>query len=163
MSPRILWLLVVPALVFPALVAAVDVGQTAPAFELPRVSGEGRVSLASLRGKVVVIDFWASWCQPCIRAFPELDQIQQRYGSRGVQVLAVSIDDEVASARRALGSESHQFTALHDPGMSMAGRYGIGGALPATVIVDREGTVRFVRTGGAVEPAELRRVIESLL
>lgn len=156
------WFLVVAIVLIPAAVLAVEVGQAAPDFDLPTVAGGQRVALQSLRGKVVVIDFWASWCQPCVRALPELDAIQQAYGARGVQVVAISIDEEVATAARILGS-GHRFTAVHDAGAAVAERYGVGDSLPATVVVDRQGTVRFVRIGGAVEPAQLRRVIESHL
>lgn len=156
-------LLVTCLLIAPAVVGAVEVGQPAPAFSLPRVGSGAPVSLGSLRGQVVVIDFWASWCRPCIEAMPELDRLTRELGPRGLQVLAVSIDEEASAAEGALGSGSHAFTPLHDGDSAVAERYGVGGSLPATVVIDRQGRVRLFRAGGAVEPAELRRLVESLL
>lgn len=149
--------------ILPAVVAAVEVGRPAPAFDLPNIDGGGNVSLQSLKGKVVVIDFWASWCGPCIKAMPELDALQQHYGSKGVQVVAISIDEELASARGKLKQGSHRFLPLHDADSAVAGRYGVGEALPSTIVIDRQGTVRFAKIGGAVPAAELRRIVESLL
>jgi peroxiredoxin len=163
MQTRTSTVVLVGALVsIPAIAIAVEVGQPAPSFDLPSLVGGQRVALASLRGKVVVVDFWASWCQPCIRALPELDALQQQYGARGLQVVAISIDEEAATAIGALGT-GHLFTALHDADSFVAERYGVGDALPATVVIDREGTVRLFRTGGAVDPALLRGAIEPLL
>jgi peroxiredoxin len=151
------------ALLVPAIVGAVEVGQAAPDFALQRISGSGQVSLQSLRGKVVVLDFWASWCQPCVRALPELDQLKRDLGPRGVEVLAVSIDEELTSAQRVLGSSPRAFVPLHDPTSSVSERYGVGDALPATVVIDRQGRVRFFQSGRAVDAARLRSVVQSLL
>ena len=161
---RRLWLALAVLVFIPSLVLAIEVGHPAPAFELPSLNPGGpRVSLASLRGKVVVIDFWASWCHPCVQALPELDSLQQQYAARGLQVLAVSVDEESGPALQVLGSGTHRFTSLHDADSSVSGQYGIDSTLPATVVIDRQGTVRFYRNGGATDPAELRRIIEPLL
>jgi thiol-disulfide isomerase/thioredoxin len=147
----------------PLAVGAVEVGAQAPAFTLPSLEGGSQVSLASMRGSVVVIDFWASWCQPCIAAFPELDAMARDLGPRGLKVLAVNIDDEAATARAKLGGARHLFTPLHDGGAKVANQYGVGDALPATVVVDRQGVVKLFRSGGAVEASQLRRLVTSLL
>ncbi len=155
-------LLVAASILLPAVVWAVQVGQPAPAFSLPPVAGGENVTLESMKGKVVVLDFWASWCRPCIKAFPELSSIQQHYGAKGVKVITVSIDEEVASARAKIG-KGQQFLPLHDGDQAVAERYGVGDSLPATIVIDRTGTVRFAKIGGSVPPAKLRQVIESLL
>lgn len=147
----------------PAIVAAVEVGQQAPGFSLNRLQGDGQVSLQSLRGKVVVVDFWASWCRPCVQALPELDQLQRDLGPRGLQVVAVSIDEEASSAQRILGTSPRAFIPLHDSDSSVSERYGVDGTLPATAVIDRQGRVRFFQAGRAVEAARLRSLVQSLL
>jgi peroxiredoxin len=147
----------------PAIVAAVEVGQPAPQFSLPAVDGGAQVSLASTRGSVVVLDFWASWCQPCLAALPELDAMARELGPRGLKILAINIDEDAASARAKLGKAPHLFTPLHDGASKVATQYGVGDALPATVVIDRQGVVKLFKTGGAVEPAQLRKVVGSLL
>jgi thiol-disulfide isomerase/thioredoxin len=151
-------LMVIVASILPAASDALNEGQDAPPFRLPLVTGQGAQELSSLRGKVVVIDFWASWCRPCLHALPELDQLQREFGPR-IKVLAVSIDDELASARQALGPGPRAFAALHDPGGAIASRYGVDGALPATIVVDQRGKVRFFRRGGNVDARRLRRSV----
>lgn len=159
-GPAFLAVLVVA---IPAIVAAVEVGQPAPQFALPAVDGGAQVSLASVRGSVVVLDFWASWCQPCLAALPELDAMARELGPRGLKILAINIDEDVASARAKLGKAPHLFTPLHDGASKVAAQYGVGDALPATVVIDRQGVVKLFERGGSVEPAQLRKLVTSLL
>lgn len=155
--------LCVMLLSIPAIAGAVSVGQRAPQFSLPEVSGGGQTSLAKLKGSVVVIDFWASWCAPCLKAIPELDAMQRELGPRGLKVLAVSIDEEVSSARNALKGKQLAVTVLHDSGAKVAEQYGVGDSIPATVVIDREGKVRLFKKMGVVERSQLRRLINKLL
>ncbi len=157
-----LYILIVALIALPVMVFALEVGKNAPAFSLRDLNGRS-VSLASLRGKVVVIDFWASWCRPCVQAFPELAALQREYGNRGLAVLAVSIDENIASARRATQNGRYPFTFLHDNRGTVAGRYGVNERLPATIVVDRQGKVKLARFGAATDVAALRSLIRSLL
>ena len=79
--------------------AAVDVGQPAPLFALPTAAGD-TVGLERLRGKVVYVDFWASWCGPCRRSFPWMNEMQRRYGSHGLSIVAINVDKKRADKEK---------------------------------------------------------------
>jgi peroxiredoxin len=117
------------------------VGARAPAFSLPRLEGKGSVSLASLRGKTVVLNFFASWCGPCKREAPDLESLWRRYRSDGVVVLGVDSGDARGSARRFLGAHGVTYPIVFDPGQTLAlGPYSLPG-LPVTYVLNPQGRV----------------------
>lgn len=131
--------------------ASVSVGDEAPAFTLADRDG-GRVALAELRGHVVCLDFWATWCASCKAALPELDAMARRAGYEDVRFVAVNIDRDHALAAKFLAQHlpSPVLTMLHDPGGSVLARYGAGG-MPALYLIDRDGVVRHVESGYTTE------------
>jgi cytochrome c biogenesis protein CcmG/thiol:disulfide interchange protein DsbE len=117
------------------------VGAPAPGFSLSRLDRTGKLSLASLRGKTVVLNFWASWCEPCKREAPALEQLWRRYRGSNVVVLGVDSNDTSRDARRFLGAHGITYPVVSDPGgLVAANRYGIG-ALPVTYVLDARGRV----------------------
>lgn len=127
---------------YPALPAA---GSIAPDFVLK--SGSGRnIRLSELRGQVVLINFWASWCGPCRQELPLLEKLQQRYRSAGFTLLAISIDDNRKNADAMLGKLGVKLAPLYDTEKRAAKRYDVD-TMPATLIVDRDGRVRYVHRG----------------
>jgi thiol-disulfide isomerase/thioredoxin len=130
------------------LVKPMTAGGEAPAFALPRIGPGGalgeRVALAGSRGKVTVIDFWATWCKPCLAAMPRLDQLARSHPD--VAVIAINIDD-AAAARALFDQRGYRMTLVADDG-DASERYGVS-AIPHTVIVDRRGVVREVVRGEA--------------
>ena len=117
--------------------------------------------LAAPPAGVMIIDFWASWCQPCRAALPELNAIAQRYAADGVQVVAVNIDKARAPADAFLKTyvPAPAMTLLRDPGGSGLARYGASG-MPALYVVDQGGVVRLVESGFTVEKL---RTVEALV
>lgn len=117
------------------------VGAKAPAFSLPRLEGKGNISLASLRGKTVVLNFFASWCHPCKREAPDLESFWRRYRSDGVIVLGVDSGDTKGSARSFLNAHGVTYPIVFDPGEKLAyGSYALPG-LPVTYVLNPQGRI----------------------
>jgi cytochrome c biogenesis protein CcmG/thiol:disulfide interchange protein DsbE len=121
---------------------AVDKGATipAPAFSLPRVQGSGRLSLASLRGKVVVLNFWASDCIPCKEEQGELNRLAAKWRSKGVVFLGIDEVELRSFARRYLEHYDVKYESVADGSGSLAGKFGVTGT-PETFFIDRRGRV----------------------
>jgi thiol-disulfide isomerase/thioredoxin len=121
------------------------------------------VALADLRGKVVLVDFWASWCVPCRQSFPWLGEISQRYAGSGLVVVAISLDKSRASAVSFLSQHPAPFVVAFDPAGKTAEAFAVG-AMPSSFLLDRQGRVVYSHAGfdsrdtGAVEN-EIRKVV----
>jgi cytochrome c biogenesis protein CcmG, thiol:disulfide interchange protein DsbE len=115
-----------------------EVGQLAPAITLPGLHGE--TSLATLKDKVVLVDFWASWCVPCRQSFPWLNQMQAKYGARGLQVVGVNVDAQRADAETFLAEVPVQFLIGFDAAGDTPKRYAVKG-MPTSVLVGADGRV----------------------
>ena len=126
-------------------------------FGLAGVPGE-------LSGRVVLVDFWASWCAPCKASFPALDDLQRTYAGRGFTVLAVSVDDDPRKMKDFLAAHPVSFPVVHDARQQLVAAAGIE-AMPTSFLIDRAGTIRFAHAGFKPEtsPAELAAEIERLL
>ncbi len=125
-------------------------------------SGE-TLSLASLRGAVVVVDFWASWCVPCRDAMPFYEALYQAHRDAGLRVVSVSVDEDEALARRFLEAAPVSFDVLWDDGHELAARLALE-AMPTSFILDRRGVVRAIHTGFFDRTGDDTRVlVEALL
>lgn len=124
------------------------INQKAPEFTLKDLSGK-TVSLNDYRGKVVFIDFWASWCPPCKKEFPEINKFIQKYKDSDVAVLAVNVDKRRANVDDFLSQLpqlSKKMVVLLDTESSVISSYNAK-AMPTSFIVDKEGVIRFVHFG----------------
>ena len=115
------------------------VGRAAPAFALPPVGGGASVTLESLRGKPVVVNFWATWCVPCFQEHPALLAAARRMGS-DVQFLGIVYDDEEAKVRSFLAERGQAYPSLLDDGARTAIAYGVAG-VPETYFIDPQGRI----------------------
>ncbi len=123
-----------------------------------------RVDVAADRGKVRVVEFWASWCEPCRDAFPFLDALLAERGGDGLAVYAVSFDEDPAQVRLFLEQVPVRFTVLWDKGGERLGAPYDVRRLPTSFLVDRKGIVRFVHEGyDEAIAGEMRRQVEALL
>lgn len=132
--------------VFALPVQAIDSGEAAPKFTAKALRGDGNLSLDAYRGKVVYLDFWASWCAPCLSALPALDQLRQEFGSRGFEVLAVNVDRNPADALALLARRPVGYRSISDPEGSLPRRFGVE-TMPTSFLIDRDGMVRYVHRG----------------
>src|SRR5439155_21673971 len=130
-------------------------GPTAPALVLKRLDGDGSVSLASLRGKAVVVNFWASWCGPCKDEAHRLEAAWQRFRSRGVVFLGVDAQDFSSDARTFVGRYGVTYPIVHDGPGSTLGHWGVTG-FPETFFVDRRGRL-VAKVTGPVKDGELEQ------
>ena len=153
-----------PATALLALLACVSLsgatGSTpaAPDFKLTNRAG-GETTLAGLRGQVVMINFWASWCGPCRQEFPALDQIYAKYKPMGFTLVGINVESERADAERFLGTQKVSFPILFDPQNAVSGSYGVK-AMPTTILVDRQGRVRWQHM--AYKPGDEAKYIEQV-
>lgn len=102
--------------------------------------------LQAQRGRVVYVDFWASWCVPCRESFPWMKALERTYASRGLTVLAIDVDQNQTDAQRFLRVFRPNFQVLFDPNGKFAQKYGIIG-MPTSFLIDRTGKVRFTHVG----------------
>jgi len=119
--------------------------QPAPDFTLKSLSGEN-LKLSELRGQVVLVNFWASWCGPCRQEMPLLDEMYQRYQKLGFTILGVNVEEDTAAAQAILKDHPVHFPVLFDPQSTASKLYNLN-AMPTTVLVDRSGNVRYLHQG----------------
>lgn len=117
----------------------------APTFTLPSRSGDN-VSLADLKGQVVMLNFWASWCGPCRQEMPLLDQMHKRYSALGFTLLGVNVEANTKDAERWLSETPVSFPVLFDKDSKVSELYEVS-AMPSTVFIDRKGNVRYLHRG----------------
>jgi cytochrome c biogenesis protein CcmG, thiol:disulfide interchange protein DsbE len=130
------------ALANPAM--AVDPGQAAPDIDLATASAMQKLS--SLKGKVVYVDFWASWCGPCRQSFPWMNDMQSKYGAKGFQVVGVNLDAKRADADQFLSNWPAKFTVAFDAKGDTAKRFEVKG-MPTSVLIGADGKVLAVHQG----------------
>jgi len=130
---------------------APGVGAMAPSFTLNRLEGRGKISLAAYRGKPVVLNFWASWCEPCKGEAAVLERDWTSYRDRGVVFLGVDYHDLASDARRFVSAHELTFPMLEDGSGKVTGDYGIS-QVPETYVLNRQGRVVLHLAGPITDP-----------
>ena len=102
--------------------------------------------LSSLKGQVVYLDFWASWCKPCRKSFPWMNEMQQEYAKQGLQIIAINLDTEMELAKTFLEKVPAEIPIIYDPEGSIASDYQLVG-MPSSYLIDKKGNIRFSHKG----------------
>jgi peroxiredoxin len=137
-------------------VHAVAVSDSAPDFTLKSLEGSN-LRLEEYRGQVVLLNFWASWCGPCRQEMPLLDRLHHRYEDTGFAVLGVNVEGETAPAQDIVDKTSVTFPILIDDGQKVSQMYNLQ-AMPSTVVIDRDGVVRYIHLG--YKPGDETKYVE---
>ena len=155
------------ALGLAALAAALAApAQTAPGGLFPSLSAAGLAGAPApgTAGKVVIVDFWASWCAPCKASFPVYSRLQREFAGRGLVVVGVSVDEKPSDYAAFVAAARPSFATLLDSRHRLVGAVQVP-TMPTSSLIDRSGRVRFMHPGfhGEVTERELRREIATLL
>jgi len=151
------------ALVMYSVSYGTETGQLSPSCNLAALGRSVATDTGQFKGKVVYVDFWASWCPPCLKSFPFLNTLDHDLRDRGLQVVGVNVDEHVADANAFLQKHPASFVVGSDTKGECPKSFGVMG-MPSSYLVDRKGIVRFVHIGFREgESDELRRSIEELL
>ena len=141
--------------------AQVAIGEMAPDFSLNN-SKNFKVSLSSFRGKVVMIDFWASWCGPCRIANPGVERVYQKYKSKGFEVLGISIDNKKKAWLKAVAQDKIHYQQLNDTlgwYSPVAEKYGIN-QIPTSFLLDKEGKIVAIDLNGSQLDMKVKELIK---
>lgn len=165
LNKRIFLMLVL--LIMPALVISKSamVGQTAPNFRALGLDGFG-YSLDQFEGKVIMLNFWASWCGPCRQEMPPLEKLYQQYRGLGFVVVGVNVDESLEPANKMVEKLAVTYPNLYDSDKNISRGYNVS-TMPMTVIIDGRGKIRYVHHGyksGYMEKyqAEVRQLLAEL-
>lgn len=128
----------------PAL--AIEPGEKAPNFSAAKLEGKGSLGLSDYRGKVVYLDFWASWCAPCLKAVPALETLREEFPASKFQILAVNLDKRTNKALKFLADQSIGYPSVSNPKGDIPGKFDLE-TMPSSYLIDQNGVVRYVHKG----------------
>lgn len=158
---RLILLAALLAVAFPT--QAAGTGDPAPDFRIQGPNAEEPFRLSDLRGRVVYVDFWASWCDPCRQSFPWMNKLYHRYADKGLVVVAVNLDESRAQARRFLDQVPADFPVVLDPEGTLAGKFGVE-AMPSSYLVGPNGRILHRELGFRLgERERLERLVSQAL
>jgi thiol-disulfide isomerase/thioredoxin len=160
-ASRSTWAIALLGLLTQPAVAGLKAGDLLP--DLTTFKLEGALPEPT-KGKVLIVDFWASWCGPCKESFPVMNELAKKYADRGVIVIAVNVDENRSDMEGFLKDNPASFTVVRDGSQKLVGKVGVG-TMPSSFIVDQTGKVRFLHNGfhGEKTRKQYAQEIESLL
>ena len=164
MNTRFISKLILLVFIFlPLSVSAISVGDTVPSFKARTIDGSKSVAVEDYRGKVILIDFWASWCPPCLKSLPKYNDLRREIGTDNFEIVAVNVDENTEDAKKFLAKHPVSYPIAKDPKGILPGVFGVK-AMPTSYLVDKNGVVKYVHAAfkeGDIE--KLRVQIEKLI
>lgn len=162
MNPKILVLLCA-MLALPPMRSLAEAGKAAPNCTLAPLGQRPGYDLSQFRGKVLYVDFWASWCGPCAQSFPFLNELHHALAQRGLEIVGINLDENPEDAKAFLAQHPAHFAVATDAGGNCPGDFGVQ-AMPSSYLIDRRGVIRHVHLGFRPgETGEIRGLAEQLL
>lgn len=135
------------SLLLPVTAMAASEGETAPLFTLPDIDADKpAISLESLRGKTVYVDFWASWCAPCLRSMPLINELYGKYRDQDFEVIAINVDDPIEDGQDFLLDNPLDYLIAADTDNTVLNEFGVTG-MPTSFLIDKDGVIRMVHMG----------------
>lgn len=142
---------------------ATEPGDKAPTCSLVKMIGNENINLVSYRGHVLYIDFWASWCPPCVKSFPQMNRLNQAFKDKGLQIIGINLDEIPEDAISFLKTNSAEFMITSDPNQRCAKDFDVK-AMPSSYLIDSKGIIREIYLGARNEQAEvIHKKIQQLL
>jgi thiol-disulfide isomerase/thioredoxin len=143
--------------------ASEKTNQTAPNCSVSSISDSQSYNLQQFKGKVVYVDFWASWCSPCLQSFPFMNKLEQEFKDKGLQILAINMDENLSDAQDFLIKQPAKFKIASDTKQQCAKAFNVR-AMPSSYLIDRNGIIRHEHLGfRSGETEELQNIIKQLL
>lgn len=142
---------------------ATNVGDAVPSFTANSLDGSKTVDINQLEGKVVFVDFWASWCTPCLKSLPEFEKLQTSFANQDVVVLAINLDEDPKSAEKFINKLNVTYDILADNTGQIPEAFGVS-TMPSSYIIDKAGVIQYVHKGyKAGDVDKIKSKIEQLL
>ncbi len=135
---------IIAVILFMIITIQPAIAEMAKDFTLP--TNKGEVQLSKLKGKVVYVDFWASWCAPCRKSFPWMNKMHAKYQSEGLEVIGISLDEEIKQANKFLEKLPAIFTVAYDTKGTVADLYEVQ-VMPTSYLIDRDGNLVLTHKG----------------
>ena len=129
--------------ILPFSVSAISVGDTVPSFKARTIDGSKSVTLEDYRGKVVLLDFWASWCPPCLKSLPKYNDLRREIGTADFEIVAINVDENTNDAKKFLQKHPVSYPVAKDPKGILPGVFGVK-AMPTSYLIDKNGVVQYV-------------------
>lgn len=147
------------AMLWAPTAAALEPGDKAPTFSARSLDGTQTLSLGKYRGRVIYLDFWASWCGPCLKSLPLMEEMRKEFVGSDLQVLAINVDKDLGKAKKFVQKHEIGYPSAQDPEGRLPGAFEVE-TMPTSFIIDRNGVIRHIHKG--FKPSDMEEIREQV-